>query len=125
MDQTVAKWGKIDIIVANAGVMQLNELENVTEEEFDRVMGVNVKGPLFLAQVCALPPPHFLTYILTMSVESCASHVTRLTHYPLLHDPLRCFHRNSQLPRLCGFEGSSRADDSSPLKGFGQKRYYG
>ena len=49
--ETVAKWGKIDILVANAGVMALNELEKISEGEFDRVFAVNVKGPLFLAQV--------------------------------------------------------------------------
>ena len=52
VDETVAKWGKIDIVVANAGVMALNELENLEEGEFDKVFGVNVKGPLFLAKVC-------------------------------------------------------------------------
>lgn len=33
--------------------MPLNELEKVTEEEFDSVFNLNVKGPLFLAQVSA------------------------------------------------------------------------
>jgi len=51
VDTTIAKWGRIDILVCNAGVMALNELENVTEEEFDKTFAINVKGPLFLAQV--------------------------------------------------------------------------
>jgi 3-oxoacyl-[acyl-carrier protein] reductase len=55
IDETVSKFGKIDILVACAGIMPLNELEKVTEGEFDSVFDVNVKGPLFLAQVC-LPP---------------------------------------------------------------------
>ena len=38
--------------------MQLNELEQVTEQEFDRTFNLNVKGPLFLAQVS--PPFHLL-----------------------------------------------------------------
>lgn len=49
---TVEKWGRIDILVPCAGVMKLNELSNVTEEQFDETFNLNVKGPLFLAQVC-------------------------------------------------------------------------
>jgi 3-oxoacyl-[acyl-carrier protein] reductase len=52
VDETVSKFGKIDILVACAGIMPLNELEKVTEEEFESVFNLNVKGPLFLAQVC-------------------------------------------------------------------------
>jgi len=48
---TVEKFGRIDILVACAGVMHLNELEKVTESEYDQMMALNVKGPLFLAQV--------------------------------------------------------------------------
>jgi len=51
----VSKFGKIDILVACAGIMPLNELEKVTEGEFDSVFDINVKGPLFLAQVCPIP----------------------------------------------------------------------
>jgi 3-oxoacyl-[acyl-carrier protein] reductase len=60
VDETVSKFGKIDILVACAGIMPLNELEKVTEGEFDSVFGINVKGPLFLAQV--RPTTHFILY---------------------------------------------------------------
>lgn len=52
VDESVKHFGKLDILVACAGIMPLNELENVTESEFDRIFNLNVKGPLFLAQVC-------------------------------------------------------------------------
>ena len=48
---TVQKFGKIDIVVSCAGIMLLNELDKVTEQEFDKTFNLNVKGPLFLAQV--------------------------------------------------------------------------
>ena len=51
IDSTISHFGKLDILVACAGIMPLNELEKVTEEEFDNVFNVNVKGPLFIAQV--------------------------------------------------------------------------
>lgn len=46
----VEKFGKLDIVMANAGVMPMKDLEHVTEEDYERVMTLNVKGPLFLAQ---------------------------------------------------------------------------
>lgn len=51
VEQTVAKFGKIDILVPNAGVMPLANLEALTEELWDKMNNVNVKGPLFLAKV--------------------------------------------------------------------------
>lgn len=51
VESTISHFGHLDIVVACAGIMPLNELEKLREEEFDRVMNVNVKGPLFLAQV--------------------------------------------------------------------------
>jgi 3-oxoacyl-[acyl-carrier protein] reductase len=51
VDATIAKWGKIDILIACAGIMRLNELEKVTEAEFDLTFNLNVKGPMFLTQV--------------------------------------------------------------------------
>lgn len=49
--KVVDMYGKIDILIANAGIMPMKDLEHTTEELFDNVMRVNVKGPFFLAQV--------------------------------------------------------------------------
>jgi 3-oxoacyl-[acyl-carrier protein] reductase len=51
VDATVEKFGKIDILIACAGIMELAELESITEASYDRTFAVNVKGPLFLVQV--------------------------------------------------------------------------
>lgn len=56
VDETL-KWGggKIDILIPNAAMGALtNALENTTEEDFDSVVGLNVKGPFFLVQVSEL-----------------------------------------------------------------------
>lgn len=55
VDAAVAKFGHIDVLVPNAGIMPMHTLDNTTEEIFDRVYALNVKGPLFLAQKCV---PH-------------------------------------------------------------------
>jgi 3-oxoacyl-[acyl-carrier protein] reductase len=54
VNETVKKFGKIDILVLNAGVLPMKDLAGTTEEDFDRTFGVNVKGPYFLTQVILL-----------------------------------------------------------------------
>jgi NAD(P)-dependent dehydrogenase (short-subunit alcohol dehydrogenase family) len=46
--------GRIDILFANAGIAERAVLGEITEEHFDRIFGVNVKGTLFTVQK-ALP----------------------------------------------------------------------
>lgn len=58
VDETV-KWkegnGRIDILVPNAASSALGKgLVETSEEDFDRAMGLNVKGPYFLVQVSFL-----------------------------------------------------------------------
>jgi NAD(P)-dependent dehydrogenase (short-subunit alcohol dehydrogenase family) len=43
-------WGRLDIVVNNAGVPSRMSLEELTPEEIDRVIGVNLKGPLLLCK---------------------------------------------------------------------------
>ena len=47
VEDTVARWGKIDILFNNAGVVLVKPLEEMTEEEWDRVMAINVKAAFF------------------------------------------------------------------------------
>ena len=49
-----AKGQRIDIVFANAGFGEFASLGNITEEHFDRLFNVNVKGALFTVQK-ALP----------------------------------------------------------------------
>ena len=48
------RFGALDILFANAGVGSLTPVENTTEEDFDRIFDVNVKGLFFTVQK-ALP----------------------------------------------------------------------
>jgi NAD(P)-dependent dehydrogenase (short-subunit alcohol dehydrogenase family) len=45
-----AKGRRIDIVFANAGFGEFASLGNITEEHFDRLFNVNVKGALFTVQ---------------------------------------------------------------------------
>ena len=46
--------GQIDVLFANAGIFELVSLGSITEEHFDKIFSVNVKGVLFTVQM-ALP----------------------------------------------------------------------
>jgi NAD(P)-dependent dehydrogenase (short-subunit alcohol dehydrogenase family) len=52
--EIVATKGKIDIVFANAGVAEFAPLGKITEEHFDKLFDINVKGTLFTVQK-ALP----------------------------------------------------------------------
>jgi 3-oxoacyl-[acyl-carrier protein] reductase len=51
VEAAVQKFGKIDILIPNAGVMPMATLADTTEESFDKTFAFNVKGPYFRAQV--------------------------------------------------------------------------
>ena len=40
----MAKWGRIDTLVNNAGILADTQLKKMTEEQFDRVINVNLTG---------------------------------------------------------------------------------
>jgi NAD(P)-dependent dehydrogenase (short-subunit alcohol dehydrogenase family) len=44
VDETVKKWTKIDVLVNNAGVGTISSLIEMTEEEWDYVLDINLKG---------------------------------------------------------------------------------
>ena len=53
IEATVAEFGRIDILVNNAGVYEFVPLPEVSEEHFDRLFNINVKGLLFATQAAA------------------------------------------------------------------------
>jgi NAD(P)-dependent dehydrogenase (short-subunit alcohol dehydrogenase family) len=52
--ETTARFGRLTILVNNAGTLHVSTIETIHEEEWDRVMTVNLKGP-FLMSRAALP----------------------------------------------------------------------
>ncbi|WP_417843879.1 SDR family NAD(P)-dependent oxidoreductase [Thalassospira sp.] len=52
------QYGKLDVLVINAGTSAYSELETVTPEHFDQIFGLNVRSPVFAAQaaVSFMPP---------------------------------------------------------------------
>jgi len=48
-----ARWGGLDVLVNNAGVTHPAELDDLTEEDFDRVFAINLKSALWATQSAA------------------------------------------------------------------------
>lgn len=48
--QTIAEFGKVDILINNAGQIVTKPLAEITEDDFDRLFSVNVKGTYFACQ---------------------------------------------------------------------------
>ena len=44
IDQAISEYGKLDIVVNNAGILRDRMLFNMTEQEFDDVIAVHLKG---------------------------------------------------------------------------------
>ena len=53
VDAAVEKFGKVDILVACAGVIQMKRMLEITEKDWDRVFSVNCKGLFFTNQIVA------------------------------------------------------------------------
>jgi 3-oxoacyl-[acyl-carrier protein] reductase len=44
IDQTLARFGRLDILVVNAGVLKLASVDQMSLDDFDRMVAVNVRG---------------------------------------------------------------------------------
>lgn len=53
VDAAVHMFGRLDILVNNAATFERQRFLAITEEEWDRVMAVNLKGPFMLIQAAA------------------------------------------------------------------------
>ena len=46
-----SQFGKLDIVVNNAGILSSTPVAKITEDEWDRIMAVNLKGTFFVCQL--------------------------------------------------------------------------
>lgn len=53
LQEWVAQRGRLDVVIANAGITDYGTFLETTPTDFDRVMGVNLRGSYFTAQYAA------------------------------------------------------------------------
>ncbi|THZ86190.1 NAD(P)-binding protein, partial [Aureobasidium pullulans] len=82
VNTVVSMFGRIDALIANAAKLGLQDISETTEEGFDALFAINVKGPYFLAQKAAphMPPG---SHIVFLSTTQC--HASTVTSNYLLY----------------------------------------
>jgi meso-butanediol dehydrogenase / (S,S)-butanediol dehydrogenase / diacetyl reductase len=53
VDEPYRRWGRLDVLFNNAGVIRVQPMLDVTEAEWDRVVDVNLKAVFFVLQAVA------------------------------------------------------------------------
>ena len=53
VDEPYRRWGRLDVLFNNAGVIRVQPMLDVTEAEWDRVIDVNLKAAFFVLQAVA------------------------------------------------------------------------
>ena len=77
------RWGRLDILAANAGIYPVRSLDEMDDAEWDRVMNVNVKGAVHAIQACvpSMRAQGYGRVVLTSSITGAIVGAPNLSHY--------------------------------------------
>lgn len=73
INQAIAHFGKLDILINNAGMALNCPYEETTPAQFDQIMATNVRAPYFLCQA-ALPILRKSDYATIINITSVVAH---------------------------------------------------
>jgi SDR family mycofactocin-dependent oxidoreductase len=82
VDRTLAEFGRIDILVANHGVINYGRIEDLTDDDWDTVVDTNLKGvfKIFRAVIPTMRQAGYGRIIATSSMGARSPH-PNLAHY--------------------------------------------
>ncbi|HLE49706.1 MAG TPA: 3-oxoacyl-ACP reductase family protein [Patescibacteria group bacterium] len=77
------KWGKLDILVNNAGIIDYASFEDIPEEQWDRILGTNLKGQFLCSQqaVKIMGSPGRIICIASIASGGVGVGFAQLAHY--------------------------------------------
>ena len=73
IEKAISAFGRLDILINNAGLAQSQPFETITPDEYDRIMNTNVKAPFLLTQA-ALPHLRTSDYATVINIASVTAH---------------------------------------------------
>jgi 3alpha(or 20beta)-hydroxysteroid dehydrogenase len=79
VEAVIDAYGKIDVLICNAGVVRIGEIENLADEDYDLLINVNLKGTHYC---CKYAVPYFKRqkHGVIITVASVAAHVGQVQH---------------------------------------------
>src|SRR5579859_7040616 len=95
----VERYGRIDILCANAGIYPPATIENMREQDFDLMIGVNLKSVVFAVKACL---PHLKAQpsgriVVTSSITGPHVGIPGLSHYGASKGGINGFIRSAAL----------------------------
>lgn len=79
IDSTIDKYGKIDVLIVNAGVVRVGPVETFSDDDYDLLIDVNLKGT---HHTCKFAVPYFKKqrFGTIITLASVAAHIGQVAH---------------------------------------------
>ena len=79
IDTIIEKYGRIDVLIVNAGVVRVGPVEDFPDEDYDLLIDVNLKGTHY---TCKYAVPYFKKqrYGSIITLASVAAHIGQVAH---------------------------------------------
>ncbi len=83
VDEIVKKHGRLDILCSNTGIFPQARLEEMTEENWDQMFDINVKGSFFIVQAAlkAMKRENYGRVVITSSITGNITGFPGWSHY--------------------------------------------
>lgn len=78
VDKTIEKWSKVDVLVNNAAMMTFKKIVDLSADEWDMVMRVNMRSVFLFCKYCL---PH-MTHGAVVNISSVHAHETTANVIP-------------------------------------------